>query len=84
MAEFQCRFTDEYYNFKVRCIKKNGMINPGIKAEMLRRMENVKKHLHRGNITVDEYMRLLSQDCCREDEDMGQYAVEGWEPFSEV
>ena len=84
MAEFKCRFIDEYYNFKVRSTKGNSMINPGIKAEILRRMENAMKNVRRGMICVDEFMRLLSFDCCQEDEDMGQYAVDGWEPFSDV
>ena len=84
MAEFKYRFIDEYYNFKVRSTKRNSMMNPGIKAEILRRMENAMKYVRNGMICVDEFMRVLSMDCCREDEDMGQYAVDGWEPFSDV
>lgn len=81
--ENKFRFVDEYYNFKVRGIKNNGMMNPGIKREILRRMERAKFNLHRGYIVVDEYMRLLSNDCCYPDEDMSEFWEEGWTPYSE-
>lgn len=81
--EDKFRFVDEYYNFKVRGIKNNGMMNPGIKREILRRMERAKFNLHRGYIVVDEYMRLLSNDCCHPDEDMSEFMEEGWMPYSD-
>lgn len=81
--ENKFRFVDEYYNFKVRSIKASPLMNPGIKREILRRMERAKFNLHRGYIVVDEYMRLLASDCCHPDEDMSEYMEDGFEPFSE-
>ena len=83
MDVFKFRVIDEYYNFKVRGIKNSGMINPGIKREVLRRMEDAKKNVNRGYITGDEFMRWLSNDCMRDDEDMSEFWEEGWTPYSE-
>jgi hypothetical protein len=81
---YKHRFIEEYYNFKIRVIERAPLMNPGIKREILRRMENAKQSVRRGFITVDEYMRLLSYDCCGDDEDMSEYMEEGWEPYSDM
>ena len=75
MRECKFRFVDEYANFKRRQIKANDMMNPGIKAEILRRVEKVMENSRRGNITLDETMRLLSMDCMTEGEDMSKYVT---------
>lgn len=76
------RFTTEYYNHKVRSVQNSPLMNPGIKREILRRMERAKFNLDRGYIIVDEFMRQLSMECCNWDEDMSEYMEDGFEPFS--
>ena len=84
MSVFKYRFTTEYYNHKVREVNNAPLMNPGIKREILRRMANAKRNLDRGYIIVDEFMRLLSMECCDWGEDMGEYADDGWEPFTGI
>lgn len=76
-----CRFLKEYYNFTVNRIKNDNYINPGIRAEIVRRLEKVYNHSRAGSITLDEAMQLIAAHGMRPDEDMGKYALPGWEPF---
>lgn len=72
------RFLFEYASFKVKQIKAQEFINPGIRLEMLKRIDATISAAKRGVITLDETMRLLSMDCCAEGEDMSPYAIDGW------
>lgn len=74
------RFLKEYYNFTAKRIKEDSFINPGIRAEIARRLDKIYNHARAGMITLDEAMRLISLHGMREDENMEKYALPGWEP----
>ncbi len=76
------RFVKEYYNFQANRIKNDEYINPGIRAEIVRRLEKIYNHSRAGMITLDEAMQLIAAHGMRPDEDMTKYALPGWEPFA--
>lgn len=76
-----CRFVKEYYNFQVNRIKNDSYINPGIRAEIVRRLDKIYNHSRAGMITLDETMQLIAAHGMRPDENMEKYAAPGWEPY---
>lgn len=66
------RFIREYASSKRKALQHNALMNPGIRAERLRRIDGAIKLRERGYITVDEAMKLIG---CFADsnEDMGRF-----------
>ena len=69
------RFINEYKNFVMKNISHNELMNPGIKAEIIRRINVYYDMIKSGQITIHEYMAVLSRDCMHENEDMEKYMI---------
>lgn len=67
------RFVTEFANFQIKCVKHNELINPGIKSEIIRRIERICYHFKCGSITVNETMTALSKMGMEPNEDMSKY-----------
>ena len=65
------RFMIEYANYQLRQLESNSAMNPGIKRELWRRIDQAVRQYERGYITVNECMRLLAGE---HGEDLGKYA----------
>ena len=64
------RFAKEYYNYTVNEIKKNDLIKASAKREILARLASLKSHFERGNITVSEYMKTISEGAIYHNDDI--------------
>lgn len=67
------RCVKEFANYRKLAVKNNELMNPGIKKEILRRIDGMLNYFKLGAITPCEAMRLLSTDCISDGEDMGAY-----------
>ena len=67
------RCVKEFANYRKLAVKNNELMNPGIKKEILLRISETLCYFERDMITPCEAMRLLSEDCMRDGEDMGAY-----------
>lgn len=69
------RFFAEYAAFKRRYFSNSKIINPGICAEIIRRIDRLMNNYQRGILSIDEAMKCLADDCMSYEEDMGRYMV---------
>lgn len=53
------RFIREYASAKRRALERNELMNDGIKAELLRRVDMALRGRERGIITVDEAIKMI-------------------------
>jgi len=67
------RFIREYASYIKKVNEHNELMNPGIRAEIARRIDDTLKAREYGWITVDEVMRSLGNGCMRDGEDMSAY-----------
>lgn len=70
------RFVKEYKNYQVKQIEANDLMNEGIKAEILSRIERGYKLYEQGYMTTDEIMQALSSRFMEDGEDMSRYYTE--------
>ena len=68
------RFVLEYASAKKRALMKNEFMDPGIRAELIRRIEYAMKCRARGLITADEAVCMIGGFTTK-DEDMSKYAT---------
>lgn len=66
------RFVTEYANAKKCMIEGNEFMNPGVKAERLRRIDLAVGARRRGLISADDAIMMIGGFTVR-DEDMSQY-----------
>ena len=67
------RAIKDFAEYRREAIKSNGVMNPGIKTEILRRINVFLYRYENGEMTPCEIMRKLSSDCMRDGENMSYY-----------
>ena len=66
------RYITEYANAKRNAIRHTALMNPGISAELLRRIDNAVLYRERGIITADEAIKMIG-GFCDADENMERF-----------
>ena len=68
------RYIREYANAKRKAYENNSLINSGIRAELLRRIDRALKMREKCFITADEAMKIIG-NFTDKNEDFSQYAI---------
>ena len=68
------RYIKEFASAQRKALQFNKLMNPGIKAELLRRIDNALKMRERGFITASEAIRLVG-GFIESGEDMTEYMI---------
>lgn len=67
------RAIKDFAEYRREAVKSNSFINPGIKTEILRRINIFLYRYENGEISPCEIMRKLSSDCIRDGENLAPY-----------